>query len=259
MSWLLQLLSSKGSVVGLTLLVLMVFERIFPLALIRSNLNRLIRNFSFAGINFLLGPLIVIPTTALAAGHSFHWQPVWWSSWTGFALDLLILDCWIYFWHRVNHVVPLLWRFHEVHHLDENLDTSSALRFHFGEVVLSSLVRAAFIILLGMPLSTIVIFETLVTVAAIFHHSNIKLPNRLEKILSLIIVTPSIHWVHHHAKRSDTDANYSTILSIWDRLFGSVALGTRKPDMRIGVEGAKEQKLMHLIMRPFMLKRSDVS
>jgi sterol desaturase/sphingolipid hydroxylase (fatty acid hydroxylase superfamily) len=251
MNWLFQLLSSKGGIVVLTLVVLLVLERAFPMVKVRSNLNRLFRNFSFAGINFLLGPLIVIPVTTLAAGHAFHWQPQWWSGWTGLALDLLILDCWIYFWHRVNHVIPFLWRFHEVHHLDETLDASSALRFHFGEVVLSSLVRAVFIILLGMPISTVVIFETLVTVAAIFHHSNIKLTGRLEKMLSLIIVTPSIHWVHHHAKRSDTDANYSTILSIWDRLFGSVALGIRRPDMLIGVEGAKEQKLLRLILRPF--------
>jgi sterol desaturase/sphingolipid hydroxylase (fatty acid hydroxylase superfamily) len=251
MSWLLQFLPSKGGIVVLTLVVLMVLERVFPMVQVRSNLNRLIRNFSFAGINFLLGPLIVIPVTALAAGHALHWQPEWWSGWTGLALQLLILDCWIYFWHRVNHVVPFLWRFHEVHHLDETLDASSALRFHFGEVVLSSLVRAVFIIILGMPILTVVIFETLVTMAAIFHHSNIKLPDRVEKLLSLIIVTPSVHWVHHHALRSDTDANYSTILSIWDQLFGSVALGIRRPDMLIGVEGIKEQKLLRLILRPF--------
>ena len=251
MNWMFQLSTSKGGIVVLTLVLLLVLERAFPVVQVRSNLNRLIRNFSFAGINFLLGPLIVIPVTAMAAGHAFHWQPQWWSGWAGLALDLLLLDCWIYFWHRVNHVVPFLWRFHEVHHLDETLDASSALRFHFGEVVLSSLVRAVVIILLGMPISTVVIFETLVTVAAIFHHSNIKLPAGLEKMLSLLIVTPSIHWVHHHAQRSDTDANYSTILSIWDKLFGSVALGARKPDMQIGVEGAKEQKLLRLILRPF--------
>lgn len=251
MNWLLQLLSSKGGIVILTLVALMILERAFPLVRARSNLNRIARNFSFAGINFLLGPLIIIPVTTLAAGHGFHWRPEWWSGWTGLLLDLLILDCWIYFWHRANHVMPFLWRFHEVHHLDETLDASSALRFHFGEVVLSSLVRALVIILLGLQFSTVIVFETLVTIAAIFHHSNIRLPARLEKLLSLIIVTPSIHWVHHHALRTDTDANYSTILSIWDSLFGSVAKGMRITDMLIGVEGVKEQKLLRLILRPF--------
>jgi sterol desaturase/sphingolipid hydroxylase (fatty acid hydroxylase superfamily) len=251
MNWFLQVLMTKGGIVVSTLLVLMILERAFPMVRVRSNLNRLVRNFSLAGLNFLFGPLIVIPVTAMATGHAFHWQPEWWSGWTGLALDLLILDCWIYFWHRVNHIVPFLWRFHEVHHLDETLDASSALRFHFGEVVLSSLVRALVIILLGVPFSSVVVFEILVTMAAIFHHSNIRLPAQVEKLLSLIIVTPSIHWVHHHALRSDTDSNYSTILSIWDRLFGSVALGTRKAHMQIGVEGIKEQKLLQLILRPF--------
>jgi sterol desaturase/sphingolipid hydroxylase (fatty acid hydroxylase superfamily) len=251
MNWALQLLSSKGAIVVSTLVILMLLERAFPMVRVRSNLNRLIRNFSFAGMNFLLGPLIVIPITTLAAGHAFHWQPQWWNGWTGLLFDVLILDCWIYFWHRVNHEVPFLWRFHEVHHLDENLDASSALRFHFGEVVLSSLVRAVVIILLGLPFSTVIVFETLVTISAIFHHSNIRLPVQVEKLLSLIIVTPSIHWVHHHALRCDTDSNYSTILSIWDRLFGSVSKGARVPDMPIGVEGIQEQKLLSLILRPF--------
>ena len=89
------------------------------------------------------------------------------------------------------------------------------------------------------------------SVAAIFHHSNIALPARIEKLLSLIIVTPSIHWVHHHAVRRDTDSNYSTILSVWDYVFGSVASGKREHGMLIGVEGVKEQKLMRLILRPF--------
>jgi sterol desaturase/sphingolipid hydroxylase (fatty acid hydroxylase superfamily) len=251
MNWALQLLSSKGAIVVSTLVILMLLERAFPMVRVRSNLNRLIRNFSFAGMNFLLGPLIVIPVTTLAAGHAFHWQPQWWNGWAGLLLNVLILDCWIYFWHRVNHEVPFLWRFHEVHHLDENLDASSALRFHFGEVVLSSLVRAVVIILLGLPFSTVIVFEILVTISAIFHHSNIRLPVQVEKLLSLIIVTPSIHWVHHHALRSDTDSNYSTILSIWDRLFGSVSKGARVPDMPIGVEGIQEQKLLSLILRPF--------
>jgi sterol desaturase/sphingolipid hydroxylase (fatty acid hydroxylase superfamily) len=251
MIWLSHFMISKGGIIVVALVLVMLLERVFPMVWMRSNLNRITRNFSLAGINFLLGPLIVVPVTMLAAGQAFHWQPAWWSGWTGLALNLLILDFWIYFWHRINHVIPFLWRFHEVHHLDETLDASSALRFHFGEVVLSSLTRALVIILLGLPFYTIIVFETLVTVSAIFHHSNIRLPDQFEKLLSLVIVTPSVHWVHHHALRSDTDSNYSTILSIWDRLFGSVAAGKRITDMLIGVEGVKEQKLLRLILRPF--------
>ncbi len=251
MEWVSHLQFGKGAVVAIVLVGLLVLERIFPVVIVRQNFERLGRNFSFAGLNFLLSPFIVIPITLYANGAVFDWRPLWWSGWTGLVLDLLILDCWIYFWHRLNHILPFLWRFHEVHHLDETLDASSALRFHFGEVVFSSIVRAAVIILLGVPFSSILVFETLVTVAAIFHHSNIRLPAHFERILSLIIVTPSIHWVHHHALRRDTDSNYSTILSIWDRLFGSVAEGKRNSEMLIGVEGVQEQNLLRLILRPF--------
>ena len=250
-AWASHMQLSKGAVVATVLIGLLVLERIYPVLTRHQSLQRLGRNFSFAGLNFLMSPFIVIPITVYANAAALGWRPMWWGGWFGLGLDLLILDCLIYFWHRLNHITPFLWRFHEVHHLDETLDASSALRFHFGEVILSSLVRAGVIIMLGFPIYSILVFETLVTVAAIFHHSNIRLPAQLEKILSLIIVTPSIHWVHHHAVQRDTDSNYSTILSLWDRLFGSVSFGKREREMPIGVEGVQEQSLPRLILRPF--------
>jgi sterol desaturase/sphingolipid hydroxylase (fatty acid hydroxylase superfamily) len=164
----------------------------------------------------------------------------------------LLLDLWIYWWHRANHELPFLWRFHEVHHLDGFLDASSALRFHFGEVFLSSLVRAGVIFLLDVPLTSVVVFETAVAVVAMFQHSNVALPARLESGLSRVIVTPSIHWIHHHAVRADTDSNYAAILSIWDRLFGSRSATRRSLDMKIGVEGRSDAPLPALVKRPFI-------
>ena len=126
-----------------------------------------------------------------------------------------------------------------------------ALRFHFGEVLLSSLARAGVILLLGVPLLNVVVFETLLALSAMFHHSNVRLPPRLEKALSWTIVTPSIHWVHHHAIRHDTDSNYSSLLSLWDRLFLSRSATKRSPDMPIGTEGLDDRALPGLIARPF--------
>ena len=251
MIWLSNFIVSKGGIILAALVLLMLLERTFPIVKVRSNLNRIARNFSLAGLNALLGPLIIIPITAYAAGYALHWRPDWWSGWAGLAIDFLILDCWIYGWHRLNHVVPFLWRFHEVHHLDEHLDATSALRFHFGEVVLSSLVRAGVILLVGIPLMNVVVFETLVTVAAIFHHSNLKLPDKVDALLSRIIVTPSLHWVHHHALRGDTDSNYSTILSVWDRIFASRNIAKFNIAMKMGVEGLSDVHILRLILRPF--------
>ena len=233
------------------LVILLGAERFAPVAKAVGGLRRVGRNLSLAGLNAVFSWAVVVPVSALAASYALDWRPLWWSGWQGLLLDLLILDCWIYWWHRANHEWPVLWRFHEVHHLDEFLDASSALRFHFGEVLLSSLVRAGVILLLGVPLLSVVVFETLLALSAMFHHSNVRLPPRLERALSFLIVTPSIHWVHHHAIRRDTDSNYSALLSVWDRLFRSRSATVRTPDMPIGTEGRHERRIGGLLARPF--------
>jgi sterol desaturase/sphingolipid hydroxylase (fatty acid hydroxylase superfamily) len=243
-------LVSKNMIVAAVFVGLFVLERLFPVASWLGGAARLVRNLVLASFNFVASPLIVIPVTAYAASHALGWRPLWWSGWPGLGLDLLLLDVWIYWWHRFNHVVPIFWRFHEVHHLDEMLDTTTALRFHFGEVILSTLVRAAVIFVLAVPLASVVVFEVLVLLAALFQHSNVRLPGGVERVLSFVIVTPSIHWVHHHAIRADTDSNYATVLSVWDRLFGSRSQTQRKPDMQIGVERRAERTLPGLIKRP---------
>ena len=251
METLVWLLPYKGLVVLAALAGFLLLDRVCPMARVVGGVARVAKNLSFAVLNAGLSWAIVVPLSAAAASHGLGWRPEWWSGFPGLIIDIVVLDCWIYFWHRANHEIPQLWRFHEVHHLDIFLDASSALRFHFGEVLLSSVVRAAVIFLLGVPLTSVVVFETLLAVAAIFHHSNVKLPAWLERPLSLVIVTPSIHWVHHHAIRRDTDSNYSTLLSLWDRLFGSRSTTARTWDMPIGVEGRGDRDLPGLIKRPF--------
>ena len=230
--------------------IFLVLGRMFPFAKL-TGLNRIVKNFSLASLNAILSPLVVVPISAFAAQWAFQWRPDWWNGGVGLLLDIVMLDVWIYWWHRANHVLPFLWRFHEVHHLDETLDASSALRFHFGEVFLSSLVRAGVIFVLAVPLSSVMVFEVIVALATIFHHSNLCLPPALERAISFVIVTPSIHWVHHHALRADTDSNYSTLLSLWDFVFGSRSKTRRSAEMALGVEGKRDKSLIQLIARPF--------
>ena len=241
-----QLLAYKAYVVLAALLGLFGLERLFPAVRTQWKPMRWVRNLSVAFINFLLGPLLVLPLSAYAAMHSLGFRPSWWNM----AFDLIVMDAWIYGWHRLNHMVPFLWRFHEVHHLDEALDTTTGLRFHFGEVVLSAIARAVVIWFMTIPLVTVAVFETLVVLAALFQHSNLKLPSKFEFWLSKLVVTPWLHWVHHHALREDTDSNYATILSVWDRLFNSRSRNVRRGDMVMGVEGKKDQELGKLIMAP---------
>ncbi len=254
-----QSLAFKGLVVGAWLAVLFAAERWRPAApapAVRDGepgggWHRLLRNGGLWAATLLLSPLVVLPLTAWAAQHALDWRPSWWSGPGGLLLDLLLLDLLIYWWHRANHELPLLWRFHEVHHLDRTLDTTSALRFHFGEVLLSAAARAGVVVLLGIPFVSVLVFETLVLLSTIFHHSNLRLPAGLEHALSRLVITPSIHWVHHHARRADTDSNYGTILSLWDPLFGTRSAISRRPEMAIGVERRRELGFVGLLLRPF--------
>ena len=199
-------LTIKAVAVALALLLFGSWERLrsmagSPLVLrlgagLRA-VHRLARNLTLFVVNFLLSPLIVLPITAWAEGFDLGLRPAVSTGPAFLPLDILLLDLWVYWWHRANHEIQLLWRFHQVHHLDETLDVSSAVRFHLGEVLLSALVRAAVVILLDLPLVSVVLFEACVLVSAIFHHSDSRLSPAIERTLARLVVTPSIHWVHH--------------------------------------------------------------
>jgi len=253
-------INTKVMVLLTIAVTVMVLERVYPQArpLAAAHLRtawdrvlRVLKNASLLVISAGLSPLVVIPLSALASSHALGWRPEWLSGWQGLIIDLLILDFWIYWWHRANHEVQFLWRFHEVHHLDEFLDASSAFRFHFGEVMMSAVVRAVVIWLLDIPLTSVILFETMVLGMALFHHSNVALPGWLERPLSKVIVTPSIHWVHHHAIRADTDSNYANTLALWDILFGSRSKTKRWNEMPIGVQARHDEGLLGLLTRPF--------
>jgi len=254
------LLTWKTAAVLLWFALLFAGERLAPAARppasagspLAAGGRRLGRNLALWLMNVALSALIVLPLSFWASAAAAAWRPATWSGLSGLLIDLVLLDFLIYWWHLANHRIPLLWRFHEVHHLDRFLDTTSALRFHFGEVLLSALARAAVILMLGFPFTSTLVFETLLLIATLFHHSNLRLPAGFERALSLVIITPSIHWVHHHARRSDTDSNYGSIFSFWDRIFASQSPTRRSPDMTIGVEGLPERPLIHLIFRPFL-------
>jgi sterol desaturase/sphingolipid hydroxylase (fatty acid hydroxylase superfamily) len=139
--------------------------------------------------------------------------------WARIIAALLILDGWMYAWHRLNHGIHFLWRFHRVHHAERYLDVTSATRFHLGEIALSALIRVPLILIFGIRFSEIVIYESVLFAVVQFHHANIRLPAGLDRMLSKIIVTPNIHRVHHSKWRPETDSNFSSLLSFWDRVF----------------------------------------
>ncbi|WP_237762159.1 sterol desaturase family protein [Legionella santicrucis] len=171
---------------------------------------------------------------------------------------ILLLDLSFFYWHIANHKLLFLWRFHNVHHIDPDLDVSTGIRFHPGEVALSTLFRAIQMALIGVSVSTFVIYETLFQVGTIFHHSNLCLPLRLEKLLNLVFVTPRMHGIHHSNFRRETDSNYSVVFSVWDRLHRTIGLGISQKEIDIGVPGYARQKdntLKQVMILPFIQQR----
>jgi sterol desaturase/sphingolipid hydroxylase (fatty acid hydroxylase superfamily) len=143
--------------------------------------------------------------------------------WPEIVLAIVVLDAFDYFWHRANHRVRFLWRFHKAHHADTGMDVTTALRFHPGELLLSTAMKALWVVVWGPTVVAWFLFEALVSLCAQFHHANIDFPDPLERWLSWVIVTPRYHAAHHAVDRRYGDANFSTILSIWDRIFDSYA------------------------------------
>jgi sterol desaturase/sphingolipid hydroxylase (fatty acid hydroxylase superfamily) len=152
-----------------------------------------------------------------------------------FVLALVLLDCWMYVWHRANHTVPLLWRFHRMHHSDRHMDVTTATRFHLGEHVGAAVLRLGLIPLLGFEVWNLIVYDTLVIAVTQFHHADISV-GRWDRWLRWLVVTPYMHKVHHSDWRPETDSNYSTVLSIWDRIFGSFRMRTDPKTLMFGLD-----------------------
>lgn len=166
----------------------------------------------------LLALLVLVEQRAWGLRHVFGL-----SGWPELIASILVLDAFNYWWHRANHRVRLLWRFHKVHHSDTEMDVTTMLRFHPGELMISAVVKAAWILMWGPSLVAWFVFEALVSLCAQFHHANIDFPNRIDRALRAIIVSPRYHAAHHAVDRRWGDANFANFLSVWDRLFGSYA------------------------------------
>jgi len=173
-------------------------------------------------------------------------------------LAILLLDYTMYFWHWLNHRVPFFWRFHHVHHTDLDLDVSTAFRFHFGEMLFSVAVRAVQVVIVGASPAAALIYEIVLEASTEFHHSNLRLPLRFERVLSWFIITPRAHGIHHSIVSRETNSNFSNFLVLWDRLHRTLRLNVRQHEIIIGVpdyRDARELGLVSLLLMPFRRQR----
>ncbi|MEO8945202.1 MAG: sterol desaturase family protein [Gemmatimonadaceae bacterium] len=171
--------------------------------------------------------------------------------WLETTLAVLLQDYSLYLWHMLEHRIQPLWRFHAVHHVDLDLDASTALRFHFGELMASVPWRAAGIVIIGVTPRSLGLYQRLLMISIIFHHSNVKLPRGLERWLGRIIMTPRLHGIHHSIVSDELNSNWSSGLTIWDMLHGTLRTDVRQRDITIGVAGYQNPQSVTL---PKMLK-----
>ncbi|MBP7603010.1 MAG: sterol desaturase family protein [Spirochaetes bacterium] len=166
----------------------------------------------------------------------------------------VLFDLWMYWWHRLNHRVRPLWMLHRAHHADRAMDASTAVRFHPLEILASSLLRPLVIVLLGMDIAHLALYEAVLLPVILFHHGNIALPSRADRALRALIVTPDMHRVHHSRLVPETHSNYSSVFSLWDRLFGSYRErdDTRSIDLGLNILRADRwQGFAGILLTPF--------
>ena len=173
-------------------------------------------------INFFFALLIVFASDWCIANNFGLLQWVQMPLWLQMIAGLLLLDLiGAYTIHLIQHKIKWMWKFHMVHHADTHVDTTTANRHHPGESVFRAVFAVIAVFICGSPMWLVMLYQALSVVMTQFNHANIKMPESVDKILRLIIVSPNMHKVHHHYKRPETDTNYGNIFSLWDRWFGT--------------------------------------
>ena len=232
-----------------------LLENLFPFFQYKQRLSdRIYPNFVLGVLNTIATSL----TTVLLL--KWVWQQNSWSGlfagiqtpWLVAILSFLILDGYLYFWHRLMHIWPLAWRFHRVHHTEIEMNVSTAYRFHTLEVIFSNLPKIALIWLLGIKPIYVGIYELLFTIVVVFHHSNWDLTYDIDKWLSYLIVTPNYHRLHHSQIVKETNSNYASLLSVWDKLFKSFQYCRNPQSIQLGlIEEPGKLNFFKLLKLPF--------
>lgn len=249
------------------LVLLAMWEWLWPKReLTQNKLKRWFNNIAL----MVTGTLVVrvlIPMAAVGAAFFAEQQHLGFAShfelplWIEIIVVFVMLDLAIYFQHAMFHVLPVMWRFHRVHHSDLDCDVSTGVRFHPVEIFLSIIIKIFLIVTWGAPVLAVVIFEMVLNFMSMFTHSNIRLNEKLERILRWFIVTPDMHRIHHSVEENETNSNFAFHMSIWDRMFGTYKAEPEAGQlgMTIGLTQFREKEWQNysgLLSTPFSTKIS---
>jgi sterol desaturase/sphingolipid hydroxylase (fatty acid hydroxylase superfamily) len=243
------------------LLLFWIIEGAIPLFPMRYKKNK----YRHAGVNFIFTVMHLILHTALAVlivllsewCRRADFGIVYWTNANVLMtviIGVLALDFSSWLVHLLMHKNRFLWRFHLIHHSDNNVDVTTGLRHHPGDSLLRGIFFLLLIFVSGAPMYSVMIYQTLVVLSTAFTHANIRLPRQVDRALSFILVSPNMHKVHHHWKQPYTDTNYGAVFSFWDRLLGT--FGKLDPsEIRYGLDkhypNEKDEDFMALLKKPF--------
>lgn len=245
-------------------LALFGIEHWAPLRCARRALaRRLLVNFSISALAVITAAALVAPTVAatLQQGFALRLGLLYLADLPAtvqLVIGFLLMDLTFYYWHLANHKIPFLWRFHNTHHIDPDLDVSTAFRFHFGEVALSAGLRVLQIILIGVSPLTFAIYELVFQANTLFHHSNVRLPIRVERLLNKFLVTPRMHGIHHSEVRREDNSNFSVVFPWWDRFHRTLRLNIPQSEIVIGIPAymaAADNNVGSALAMPFRHQR----
>jgi len=259
------LLDSVGNpLLTILFLALLFLQWRFPLRRQHFNiLRRLVRNFVVSIPGFVIVRFAMLPiplATAIWAQdrHFGLFNLLGLRGWLATVAAFLLLDYAYWWWHWANHMVPLFWRFHNVHHTDLDMDVTTAARFHFGEMFFSIGFLSLILLVFGIAPLTFVIFFIAFEAAVSFHHSNLRLPIQIERFLNYVIVTPRMHGIHHSIVQRETNSNWGTIFCWWDKLHGTLRRDIAQNEITIGVPAYRNESELtfaRLWLLPFRRQR----
>lgn len=235
--------SVRAVIIGTWIVGLLWFERRRALRTVqRSKLQRDVRNLVIAAPAGVVMQAVEMPLAlALATfAKNRNWgivEVLHLPTAGSVVFGVLLLDYTLYWWHFLTHRVPVLWRFHQVHHLDREMDATTALRFHFGEITISLAFRALQILVIGPTPLTVAVWQVFLFFCILFHHSNVRLPVAFERVLARVVVTPRMHGIHHSVVAREVNSNWSSGLTIWDWLHSTLRTQPSQEELTLGVAG----------------------
>ena len=241
---------------AVTLAALWIGEAVLPAFVEHEGFRRSVRwrNLCLAGLNIVVaasfaGLTLLVTTWSEQLGAGIlHQLGLLMPGSTAIAIILvclafLLLDLWGYLFHVLAHQLPLLWRFHALHHNARHFEVTLALRFHAVEIAVQGLLSLPVYFLIGVGIQEILIYQLVLVPMAFFHHCNVRMPQGIDRMLSWVLVTPGMHVIHHSKWVRETDSNYAPVFSIWDRAFGSYRWRDRPETVEVGLAGFNDEQV----------------